>query len=100
MARYSVSCMALVAMAVSTAFAEQDCPLPPSLQPTTRAKNIFSDVQEPDLGDAMAETIALHVNVIDNDELTAHLRELGAWSAIAMTFSQISPWQASASIHK
>ncbi|HEX3103272.1 MAG TPA: M48 family metalloprotease [Terriglobales bacterium] len=38
---------------------------------------MFSDTQEVDLGDAMAETIALHVNVIHNEELTGHLRDLG-----------------------
>jgi hypothetical protein len=38
---------------------------------------MFSDQQEVDLGDAMAETVALHVNVIQNDELSAHLRDLG-----------------------
>jgi WD40 repeat protein len=57
--------------------AQRNCPLPPSLQPTSSAENIFSDAQEVDLGDAMAQTVALHVNVIQNDELTAHLREIG-----------------------
>lgn len=38
---------------------------------------MFSDQQEVDLGDAMAEAVAVHVNIIQNDELTAHLRELG-----------------------
>jgi hypothetical protein len=56
---------------------QQNCPLPPSLQTPSSEENIFSDQQEVDLGDAMAETVALHVNVIQNDELTAHLRELG-----------------------
>ncbi|MCU1270765.1 MAG: peptidase Ste24p [Acidobacteriaceae bacterium] len=38
---------------------------------------MFSDAQEVDLGDVMAETIALHVNIIHNEELTAHVRDLG-----------------------
>ncbi|HEV2173503.1 MAG TPA: hypothetical protein VGR71_08050, partial [Nitrospira sp.] len=38
---------------------------------------MFTDAQEVDLGDAMSENIALHLNVISNDELTAHLREIG-----------------------
>jgi len=57
--------------------AQQNCPLPPSLQSTTAAENMFSDVQEVDLGNAMAETVGLHFTIIQNDEITAHLRELG-----------------------
>lgn len=57
---------------------QQNCPLPPTLLSAPTAENIFSDQQEVDLGDAMAETIALHVNIIKDDELGAHLRELGS----------------------
>ena len=38
---------------------------------------MFSDQQEIDLGDAMAEAVALRINIIQNDELTAHVREVG-----------------------
>jgi WD40 repeat protein len=57
--------------------AQQNCPLAPSLGTIPPAENIFSDTQEVDLGDAMAETIALHVNIIHNEELAGHLRDLG-----------------------
>ncbi len=67
----------LFVTAVATAWAQQNCPLPPALQAVSAQENIFSDQQEVDLGDAMAEVIALHVNIIQNDELSAHLRELG-----------------------
>jgi hypothetical protein len=36
--------------------AEQNCPLPPAVQPIAAAKNIFSDQQEVNLGDLMAES--------------------------------------------
>src|SRR5262252_1878253 len=55
----------------------QDCPQAPSLQRLSQAENIFTDAQEVDLGDAMAETVALHVNVIQDEGPTAHLREIG-----------------------
>jgi len=74
------SCLILSVLCLLLTFcaaAQQNCPLPPSLQTPSPGENIFSDQQEVDLGDAMAETIALHVNVIENDELTAHLRDLG-----------------------
>jgi WD40 repeat protein len=57
---------------------QQACPLPPVLQPLPAGMNMFSDQQEADLGDAMAE----HINpgglkVIENDALTDYLRALG-----------------------
>ena len=55
----------------------QDCPQAPSLQRLSQTDNIFTDAQEVDLGDAMAETVALHVNVIQDEGPTAHLREIG-----------------------
>src|SRR5262249_42373183 len=67
----------LCVTALATAWAQQNCPLPPALQADSSQENIFSDQQEVDLGDAMAEAVALHVNIIQNDELTAHLREVG-----------------------
>jgi predicted Zn-dependent protease len=62
---------------IASLCAQQNCPLPPSLGPISPAENIFSDTQEVDLGDALAETIALHVNIIHNEELTGHLHDLG-----------------------
>lgn len=68
----------LLLCSVDVCKAQQDCPQAPSLQPTSGSENIFSDAQEVDLGDAMAETVALHLNVIQADEPTAHLHEIGA----------------------
>src|SRR3954466_2099406 len=67
----------LLASAALSVQGEQNCPLPPSLQSASSVENIFSDQQEVYLGDAMAETIALHVNVVQDDDLGAHLSDLG-----------------------
>ncbi len=77
MARHSILLFALIFCLIVPASPQQNCPLPPSLQSISPAENMFSDQQEVDLGDAMAEAVALRVNIIQNDELTAHLRELG-----------------------
>jgi hypothetical protein len=55
----------------------QNCPLPPALQPLPPGIDIFSDKQEADLGDAMAEQIAPRLRMIENDILTVYLRSLG-----------------------
>jgi hypothetical protein len=71
-------CLLILLCLPSTLYSQQqNCPLPPSLQAIPPGENIFSDAQEVDLGDAMAESVALHVNVIQDDELTAHLRDVG-----------------------
>src|SRR5882724_3572239 len=77
MGRHSILLFALIFCLNVPASPQQNCPLPPSLQSVLPAENIFSDQQEVDLGDAMAEAVALHVNIIQNDELSAHLREVG-----------------------
>lgn len=77
MARHSVLLFALIFCLNVPGSPQQNCPLPPSLQSVLPAENIFSDQQEVDLGDAMSEAVALHVNIIQNDELSAHLREVG-----------------------
>ncbi len=61
----------------ATLSAQQPCPQPPALQKIT-GKNIFTDQQEVDLGDAMGESFASEVSLIDDPTLTAHLDELGA----------------------
>jgi hypothetical protein len=55
----------------------QNCPLPPVLQPLQPGLDIFSDEQESYLGDAMAEQVAPHLKVVENDALTGYLRQLG-----------------------
>src|SRR5882762_8615891 len=56
---------------------QQDCPVPPAIQPVPHELNIFSDKQEIDLGDAMAESLARRIKIIDDDKLSAYLRALG-----------------------
>src|SRR5215831_11712614 len=58
-------------------WAQPACPQPPALD-RANGKNIFSDEQEVDLGDAMADDLAREFSLIDDPPLTAHLSELGA----------------------
>ena len=57
--------------------AQQDCPLPPAIQPVSPELNIFSDQQEVDLGDVMAESVARSIRIIDDDKLNSYLRTIG-----------------------
>ncbi len=59
------------------AYAQETCPLPPAIQPVGPPTNIFSDQQEIDLGDAMAESIAQNLRIMENDDLTSYLRTIG-----------------------
>src|SRR5271169_4225006 len=47
---------------------QQNCPLPPAIQAVSREMDIFSDQQEVDLGDAMAESFARRIRIIDDDK--------------------------------
>jgi WD40 repeat protein len=70
--------MLLAAIAgLASASGAQNCPLPPVLQPLPAGLDTFSDEQEADLGDAMAEQVAPRITIIQNDELAAYLRTLG-----------------------
>jgi WD40 repeat protein len=77
--RSGVAVTSLLAVPILALFglAQQNCPLPPAIQPVSQATNIFSDQQEIDLGDAMAESLAQHVKIIHDDTLNAYLRTLG-----------------------
>jgi WD40 repeat protein len=57
--------------------AQRNCPVPPAIQPVPHEVDMFSDQQEVDLGDAMAEHIARRTKVIEDENLNAHLRALG-----------------------
>src|SRR5215467_9275945 len=59
------------------AVAQQNCPVPPAIVPVPKDLDIFSDQQEIDLGDAMAENLGQYVTVIYDDALNAYLRTLG-----------------------
>jgi hypothetical protein len=75
-ARIALTLFAVPFLTVSLA-SQQNCPLPPAIQPVSRELNIFSDEQEVDLGDAMAESLARRIRIIDDDKLAAYLRSLG-----------------------
>jgi peptidase M48-like protein len=55
--------------------AQQPC-RPPTPQ-TSREPNIFTEEQESDLGDAVAEQIQRDFRVFDDDEIAGHLRRIG-----------------------
>lgn len=69
--------VALGVLVVVSAVSAQNCPLPPVLAPLQPGIDIFSDAQEADLGDAMAEMAAPRVRIIEKDDLSEHLRALG-----------------------
>lgn len=50
---------------------------PPALQTTSQEPNIFSEQQEADLGDAIAEHIQRNIRVIDDEEVTGNLTRIG-----------------------
>ena len=56
----------------------QSCPLPPTLLPVRREKNIFTDQQESDLGDILADSLVRDESVIEDDALSAHLRAIAS----------------------
>jgi hypothetical protein len=70
-------CLLLLAsiQAGVTINAQQPC-RPPAPQ-LSREPNIFTEEQEVDLGDAIAEQIQRDFRVIDDDEVTGHLRRIG-----------------------
>lgn len=55
---------------------QERCPQPPALE-KVNGKNIFTDAQEVDLGDAMGDSLAREFVLIDDPALTAHLENLG-----------------------
>jgi WD40 repeat protein len=55
----------------------QNCPLPPVLGVTPPGANIFSEQQESDLGDVMAERVSQTITILHDDGLTVHLQQLG-----------------------
>ena len=59
------------------AFAQQNCPVPPAIGELSHETDMFSDTQEVDLGDAMAEQLANHTQLIHDDALNHYLQTLG-----------------------
>ena len=74
-----VLAVSLLLLALYTSFgdAQQPCPLPPAVQAVGQGDNIFSDQQEIDLGDAMAESLAQRVQIIHDQHLNTYLNEFG-----------------------
>ena len=68
----AVVCFALFWSLVTAAKAQNPCPAPPSVRGTAKG-NIFTDQQEIDLGDAMAERSEQEFHVIRNEELNSYL---------------------------
>jgi len=58
-------------------WAQSTCPLPPAIQPIPPGANLFSETQESDLGDVIAERLATDITVVNEESLNAHLREIG-----------------------
>jgi len=67
----------LLLLIASATVAQQPCALPALLKPLPPGKNIFSDQQESDLGDIVAESLAASAPVFEDDSLQDHLRRIG-----------------------
>jgi predicted Zn-dependent protease len=71
--RGSLWALLLLLCATSKLDAEQNCPLPPSVQSIAAGKNVFSDQQEADLGDVMAESLASEISLVEDEALESAL---------------------------
>ena len=67
----------LLACSLSSLHAQQRCQ-PPTLPATSTEPNIFNSEQEMHLGDAVSEHLQKDSHVIDDDEINAYLRRVGA----------------------
>jgi WD40 repeat protein len=66
-----------ILMTTFPALAQQGC-RQPTLTPTPAGANIFTDEQEVDLGDAMAQQFESHLRATDDPQVTAYLAQVGA----------------------
>lgn len=66
----------LSALVTSPLQAQQNCQ-PPALPVPISGENIFNEEQEMDLGDAVAEHLKRNFQVIDDEEVTKYLRDIG-----------------------
>ena len=67
----------LMTSAPPTAAAPQQAACQPPSPPPATQPNIFTEEQENDLGDAIAESMAPQLRIINNDPLTAELKRVG-----------------------
>jgi WD40 repeat protein len=72
------ACLLLFAFLMTTgpALAQQGC-RQPTIAPTPAGVNIFTDEQEVDLGDAIAQQLEPHLRVTDDPQVTAYLARVG-----------------------
>src|SRR5262249_40604438 len=75
MHRLATLLVAVVPFSIS-ALAQQPCQ-PPQVLTASGQKNIFTDEQEVDLGDAIAENMQHEYRIIEDEEVTAHLSRIG-----------------------
>ena len=80
MRRHFLAALLVLPLAVpSSSFqiSAQNCPLSPAIGTVSQDFNIFSEHQEIDLGDAMADSLARRIRIIDDDTLNSYLRSIG-----------------------
>jgi beta-barrel assembly-enhancing protease len=70
-------CFLLLALAQGGVVINAQQPCRPPTPQVSREPNIFTEEQESDLGDAIAEQVQRNFRVIDDDEVTAYLRRIG-----------------------
>jgi len=70
-------CLLLLALSHASVAISAQQPCHPPAPQASREPNIFTDEQEVDLGDAVAEQVQRNFRVIDDDEVTGHLRGVG-----------------------
>lgn len=73
--RRALACF--VVAALPSPLLAQSCPDPPAIQASSHDLNMFSDQQEVDLGDAMAENLSRRYPVIADEALNGYLTTLG-----------------------
>lgn len=73
---FSIYIPALILALAMPVTAQQEC-LPPGLTQQISSQNIFSERQEMDIGDAVAEHLQRNHRVIDDEEVTGRLRQIG-----------------------
>lgn len=73
----STLCLLLLALVQAGVVINAQPPCRPPAPQVSREPNIFTEEQEVDLGDAIAEQIQRNFRVIDDDEVTDYLRRIG-----------------------
>src|SRR6185503_17265118 len=69
-------CLPVLLFSFAARLAAQQTCMPPGLAQQLSSQNIFSERQEMDLGDAVAEHLQRDYKVIEDEEVTARLRQI------------------------